>query len=251
MVLRRLIVSAGIAVLFAAASVAGSRERVGVQPTQPSCTLPESNAKALVILSNFYPGYWWDHTDLTIAVQPHPKATEEQVQAVQDAIATWSDVLEDCFDGLITLTDVTGSDQNPQRAADIVVHFVPKAAVSHSAASRSAVTMDARTSWCDPICRQPWAGIRTARSTSNGSRSTKSGMPSGSATPPTCSKVRTSWDMDGPLSGIRCCHSVISTRSRTSSPGRSKERSRNCRGVGRSCATRSRNRGSGKGTGSE
>jgi hypothetical protein len=127
MVLRRLIVSAGMAVLFAAASVAASREKVGVQPTQPSCRLPESNAEALVILSNFYPGYWWDHTDLTIAVQPHPKATEEQVQAIQDAIATWSDVLEDCFDGLITLTDVTGSDRNPQQAADIVVHFVPKA----------------------------------------------------------------------------------------------------------------------------
>jgi hypothetical protein len=127
MVLRRLIVSAGMAVLFAAASVAASREKVGVQPTQPSCKLPESNAEALVILSNFYPGYWWDHTDLTIAVQPHPKATEEQVQAVQDAIATWSEVLEDCFDDLITLTDVTGSDRNPQQAADIVVHFVPKA----------------------------------------------------------------------------------------------------------------------------
>ncbi len=127
MIPRRLIVSAGMAVLFAAASVAASRERVGVQPTQPSCKLRESNAEALLILSNYYPGYWWDHTDLTIAVQPHPKATEEQVQAVQDAIATWSDVLDDCFDGLITLTDVTGSDQNPQQAADIVVHFVPKA----------------------------------------------------------------------------------------------------------------------------
>ena len=127
MVLRRLIVSAGMAVLFAAAIVAASREKVGVQPTQPSCKLPESNAEALVILSNYYPGYWWDHTDLTIAVQPHPKATEEQVQAVQDAMATWSDVLADCFDGLITLTDVTGSDRNPQQAADIVVHFVPKA----------------------------------------------------------------------------------------------------------------------------
>ena len=127
MVPRTLIVSAGMAVLFAAASVAASSEEVGVQPTQPSCKLPKSNAEALVILSNFYPGYWWDHTDLTIAVQPHPKATEEQVQAIQDAIATWSDVLEDCFDDLITLTDVTGSDRNPQQAADIVVHFVPKA----------------------------------------------------------------------------------------------------------------------------
>ena len=37
------------------------------------CRLPESDAEALVILSNYYPGYWWDHTDLTIAVQAHPK----------------------------------------------------------------------------------------------------------------------------------------------------------------------------------
>ena len=127
MVLRRLIVSAGVAVLFAAASVAASKEEVGVQPRQPTCTLPESNAEALVILSNYYPGYWWDHTDLTIAVQAHPKATEEQVQAIRNAIATWSDVLEECFDGLITVTDVTTSGRNPQQAADIVVHFVPRA----------------------------------------------------------------------------------------------------------------------------
>ena len=89
-----------------------------------TCNLPESNAEALVILNNYYPGYWWDHTDLTIAVQAHPSATAEQLDAIQDAIATWSDVLEECFDGLITLTDVTGS---KRQAADIVVHYVPTA----------------------------------------------------------------------------------------------------------------------------
>jgi hypothetical protein len=90
----------------------------------PSCNLPTSDAEALVILSNYYPGYWWDHTELTIAVQPHPGATTAQVAAVQDAIATWSETLEACFDGLITLTDVTGDKRS---AADIVVHFVPRA----------------------------------------------------------------------------------------------------------------------------
>lgn len=89
-----------------------------------TCNLPKSDAEALVILSNYYPGYWWDHTDLTIAVQAHPSATKEQLAAIAGAIATWSDVLEECFDGLITLTDVTGS---KRRAADIVVHFVPRA----------------------------------------------------------------------------------------------------------------------------
>jgi len=87
-----------------------------------TCTMPESDAEALVILNNFYPGYWWDHTDLTVAVQAHPSATEAQVDAIGDAIQTWSDVLEDCFDGLITLTQV-----ERRQDADIVVHYVPTA----------------------------------------------------------------------------------------------------------------------------
>jgi hypothetical protein len=87
-----------------------------------SCSLPESNAEALVILSNYYPGYWWDHTDLTIAVQAHPRATEEQLAAIDAAIATWSATLEECFDGLITLTQVS-----TRQEADIVVHYVPTA----------------------------------------------------------------------------------------------------------------------------
>lgn len=88
------------------------------------CNLPESNAVALEILSTYYPGYWWDHTDLTIAVQAHPSASAAQLAAIRDAIATWSTTLDDCFDGLITLTNVTGS---KRQAADIVVHYVPNA----------------------------------------------------------------------------------------------------------------------------
>jgi hypothetical protein len=89
-----------------------------------SCSMPESDAESLVILNNFYPGYWWDHTDLTVAVQAHPSATQEQLAAIADAIETWDTVLRECFDGLITLTDVTGS---KRQAADIVVHYVPTA----------------------------------------------------------------------------------------------------------------------------
>jgi hypothetical protein len=112
---------------------AGALAKPGGQPASQansdpvSCELPDSDAEALVILSNYYPGYWWDHTDLTIAVQAHPKASDEQLQAIHDAIATWSDVLADCFDGEITLTDVSGEAPNPQKAADIVVHYVPNA----------------------------------------------------------------------------------------------------------------------------
>ena len=110
--------------------LAFSATALGAAPPQKTpndavpCRLPESNAEALVILNNYYPGYWWDHTDLTIAVQAHPSATDEQLDAIAGAIATWSNTLDECFDGLITLTDVTGG---KRQEADIVVHYVPTA----------------------------------------------------------------------------------------------------------------------------
>lgn len=91
----------------------------------PQCRLPESNADGLEILSNYYPGYWWDHTDLTIAVQAHPGATQAQLNAIDGAIATWSTLLDDCFDGLITLTNVTGAKQNHRTHVDIILHYNP------------------------------------------------------------------------------------------------------------------------------
>jgi hypothetical protein len=114
-----------VALLSPVAALAGPRE--SAELAAPTCRLPESNAEGLEILSNYYPGYWWDHTDITIAVQAHPKATSEQLDAIHDAIATWDAVLRECFDGLITLTDVTGTQPSEQRAADIVVHYVPRA----------------------------------------------------------------------------------------------------------------------------
>ena len=93
----------------------------------PTCELPASNADGLEILSTYYPGYWWDHTHLTVAVQAHPKVKAPQLAAVHAAIGTWDAVLRECFDDGITLTDVTGSQPSEQRAADIVIHYVPRA----------------------------------------------------------------------------------------------------------------------------
>lgn len=95
--------------------------------SQPTCDRPESNAKALELLSTYYQGYWWNHTDLTIAVKAKPNSDPALVGAIHDAIDTWSAVLTECFDGLLTLTDVTGTGNNPQQGADIVVHYVPHA----------------------------------------------------------------------------------------------------------------------------
>jgi hypothetical protein len=97
--------------------------------THTGCSLPESNAEALIILSNYapYQGYWWDHTHLTIAVQAHPQISQAYLDAIHAALATWDEVLRDCFGGLITLTDVTNTRPSQQQAADIVVHYVPHA----------------------------------------------------------------------------------------------------------------------------
>lgn len=119
---KRSVVVAAVVVALLLPNSAFASGRSKPSPGGQTCNLPESNAEGLEILSNYYPGYWWDHTNLTIAVQAHPSATQEQLDAINDAIATWDEVLRDCFDGLITLTRVS-----KRRAADIVVHYVPHA----------------------------------------------------------------------------------------------------------------------------
>ena len=103
-----------------AAAPAAAQTEVGA-----TCTRPESDAEALVILNYIYPNrYVWDHTDLTVAIQAAPTVTQPQLDAIHRAIATWDSVLRDCLGGVVTLTDVTGAQR---RTADIVVHYVPSA----------------------------------------------------------------------------------------------------------------------------
>jgi hypothetical protein len=118
---RRLLALAVVSLLFAfvpGAAVAKPTAKPTASAQQTTCNLPESNAEALDILNNFRPGYWWDHTDLSIYVQAPPGIPAEYVEAINDAIATWAAVLEECFDGLITLTKV-----DSRQDADIVVHY--------------------------------------------------------------------------------------------------------------------------------
>jgi hypothetical protein len=112
---RRTLVLAVVAVLVAAAP-ARADEHVA---------FGESDAESIVLLHAFYPGYWWDHTDLTVAVLSAPNVDPANLQAIHDAIGTWSDVLQDEFP-TVSLTDVTETARNPHRA-DIVVHYVPHA----------------------------------------------------------------------------------------------------------------------------
>jgi hypothetical protein len=108
---------------LAAATTLAAVLLAGAIPAQAS-HLPESNAEALEILADYYPGYWWDHTDITVAVQAAPNVRPRHLAAVRDSIGTWDSVLREEFDDLITLTDVTDTARNKQRA-DIVLHYVP------------------------------------------------------------------------------------------------------------------------------
>src|SRR3712207_2441923 len=86
---------------------------------------PENPAESIAILSAYYPGYWWDHTDLTVAVQAHPNADCTLIAAVREAIAIWNAVLatHDTLN-IVTLTDVTDTLTSAHKA-DIVLHYVP------------------------------------------------------------------------------------------------------------------------------
>ena len=84
-----------------------------------------SDADSIAVLSGL-PGdknsYWWDHPNLTVAVQAAPNVDPAKLQAIHDAIQAWSTTLATLLPQ-ISLTDVTGSSEsgNP----DIVLHYVP------------------------------------------------------------------------------------------------------------------------------
>lgn len=85
----------------------------------------DSDAESIVLLNAFYPGYWWDHTDLTVAVMSAPNVDPALLQAIHDAIGIWTAVLAEQFP-TVSLENVTYTARNPHKA-DIVVHYVPTA----------------------------------------------------------------------------------------------------------------------------
>jgi hypothetical protein len=128
---RRAVLVLALAAVLAMAGVPVA----AAQPTlvaEPTCSYPESDAEALVVLSDFHPdAYWWDHTDLTVAVQAPSTAWAPQRDAVSAAIETWHAVLDECFDGLITLTELPAGPGSDPLGADIVVHLGTTAGGEH------------------------------------------------------------------------------------------------------------------------
>ena len=122
-ILRTVVVVAALVASFVLTPV--SADAKPPTTSAATCSLPTSDADALAILNYYYPNkYIWDDTHLTVKVQAAPNVSAAHVEAARDAIAAWGDVLDQCFDGQVTLTDVTGQ---PRRTADIIVHYVPHA----------------------------------------------------------------------------------------------------------------------------
>jgi hypothetical protein len=111
--------------VFLVAAVPAAAARA-VTPLRPAPTPPDTESVLILHGAFTYPGYWWDHTDLTVAVQAHPNVDEESLAAVHQAIADWDYALRQEFGGLITLTDVTDQ-YTAKHKADIVLHYNPTA----------------------------------------------------------------------------------------------------------------------------
>ena len=120
----------------AALAVLGTGGLAASAAAEPAVSFGPSDADSIELLTGTYWGppskdddfpegaaYWWDHTDLTIAVRAAPDARPADVQAMHDAIAVWSSVLAARLPE-ISLTDVTDEARNPM-TADIVLHLVP------------------------------------------------------------------------------------------------------------------------------
>ena len=112
-----------LALLVAAVTAAPAG---AVTPLRPAPTPPDTDSVLILHGAFNVRGYWWDHTDLTVAVQAHPNVDEASLAAVRQAIADWNFALQQEFNGLITLTDVTDQ-YTAKHKADIVVHYNPTA----------------------------------------------------------------------------------------------------------------------------
>jgi hypothetical protein len=92
----------------------GRSDAVSIPVLTGSYYLNSSMAKALP--------YWWDHTNLTVAVESAPTSKPEDIAAVHAAIAEWRKVLAAQL-APISMTDLSLSGNNAH-SADIVIHFV-------------------------------------------------------------------------------------------------------------------------------
>jgi hypothetical protein len=92
----------------------------------PIVNFGPSDALSVEVYGGLYKNsFWWDHSNLTVAVSAAPDVDPLLKKAIHDAIETWRTLLADRLP-IVSLTDITLTSKNPQRA-DIVIHYVPHA----------------------------------------------------------------------------------------------------------------------------
>ena len=96
---------------------------------EPVVSYGPSDAQSVSVLSGL-PGYknvyWWDHSNLTVAIRASESVDSDKLQALRDGLQIWTATLADEFHGAISLTDVT-DDRKKADAADVVLRYVPHA----------------------------------------------------------------------------------------------------------------------------
>ena len=112
--------------LLRAIALAGLFGATQVEAGEPVFIFGPSDAVSIPVESGFHYNlnfFWWDHSNLTVAVRAAPNVDPDKLQAVHNAITVWSSMLAVRIPE-ISLTEVTDS---PQSTPDIILHYVPHA----------------------------------------------------------------------------------------------------------------------------
>ncbi len=154
---------------------------------EPVVSYGPSDADSIVLLAGSFHvnphmagslPFWWDHTNLTVAVQSAPTTDAGDVEAARNAIALWSEVLQDWLLE-ISLTDITATNRTANRA-DIVIHLVPTPAAWHGEVAQRAEVRSVSTCWSSRTCRpatstpESWTSSTSTRCESSAKRCTNS-----------------------------------------------------------------------------
>ncbi|MHA7261695.1 zinc metalloprotease [Arthrobacter sp. TMN-37] len=119
-----MLLTGGLLVSLPLASPAYGVETAGPDAT---CSRPVSDADGLYLPAQ---AFWWSTTELTIGITATSKVDPAQFTAVEQAVETWQQTLQDCLGGAVTLNYVPVV---PSKRAqiDIVINLVPNAGGAH------------------------------------------------------------------------------------------------------------------------
>jgi hypothetical protein len=131
--LRKLLSDPAVVVLFAAMlTTLTTSALTSAYAAEATCIRPISDAAELSLVANELTGnrqsqaYWWSKADLTISIESSPRFAPAHQEAIERAIATWQQTVQDCLGDAVALIYVPVA-PGARAQSDIVVHLVPHA----------------------------------------------------------------------------------------------------------------------------